>query len=537
LSRRADRTDALLWLGLSVLLLFTIPIGYVSNDGLGHSRAFAEGRWVLNPNHLLFEPLGAAWQELWGRIAPQRAPVDTLKLLSVLAGAIAAALFRFAVASRLAGTRLAANHATAWLAFSSAFLRLWISDEFHMIQMPFVVAAAALALRYLEQPSLTRGMVTGAAAGLAGLCFLSNVLLGAALGLALAIWHHRRRQVRAALTGAGGIGAGMVALAGTGLAAAWLLFPSPVGFLSWLTGYGGGLAPLRLSLVYGAEVSPEGIAMATARALYGAASALVDLAPAVAVWRDRQPLGFEAVLRCAAFLAATAALLHGLRTAIRSPGEPANRGALLLTIAWLVAVLGFGIFWNNSDDQFYFQLAVVFGALAARLPLRRGRAAAALVALSCAGLLYNLADVTNRRVLYPRQERIALLEREVRGACLVLYPGFDEAELLLQMADLGGVERLPVTDVAVHHPPEQGLKVVATAIQECLAAGGRVEIVDVFDTAPERNPWKFLRRLGYERTALVAELRAFPLDPVSRRVGPFTLRSITPPAGTPASGG
>ena len=67
---------------LPAILLCTIPIGFVSNDGLGHS---------------------------------------------------------------LAETRWAANHATAWLAFSSAFLRLWVSDESHMIQMPFVVAIAWMA--------------------------------------------------------------------------------------------------------------------------------------------------------------------------------------------------------------------------------------------------------------------------------------------------------------------------------------------------------------------------------------------------------
>src|ERR1043165_528087 len=59
---RTDRIDALLWLVLPVAVLFTIPIGFVSNDGLGHSLGFASGSWRLNPNHLLFQPLGAWWQ-------------------------------------------------------------------------------------------------------------------------------------------------------------------------------------------------------------------------------------------------------------------------------------------------------------------------------------------------------------------------------------------------------------------------------------------------------------------------------------------
>lgn len=52
--------DALLWLAVSIaILLFSIPIGFVSNDGLGYSRSFAAGSWQVNPNPILFEPLGA----------------------------------------------------------------------------------------------------------------------------------------------------------------------------------------------------------------------------------------------------------------------------------------------------------------------------------------------------------------------------------------------------------------------------------------------------------------------------------------------
>lgn len=48
-SSAADRLDALLWFVIPVLVLFAIPIGFVSNDGLGHSRQFAAGTWQLNP--------------------------------------------------------------------------------------------------------------------------------------------------------------------------------------------------------------------------------------------------------------------------------------------------------------------------------------------------------------------------------------------------------------------------------------------------------------------------------------------------------
>ena len=413
----ADRLDALLWLTVSVVILFTIPIGFVSNDGLGHSLDFAAGTWHLNPNHLLFEPLGAWWQNLWTRHGSAREPVDILKLLSGLAGGLAAGLFRFGVAPRLAASRWAANHATAWLAFSSAFLRLWVSDEIHMIQMPFVVAMAWTAILYLERPSFGRALAIGATAGLAALAFVSNLLIGAALAAGLTVWHFLRREPRLALRSAAGVGLGAVLAAGPILFMAWLRSQGAPAFLSWLTHYGGGRQPARIHEAYGLIV-PGGVWRESAlRALYGTASALVDLSPAAAAVRDRQAPSLGVILGVIAFLAASAALLYGLRTALREPSHPANRGVLLITSAWLVAILGFGFFWNNSDDQFYFQMAPAFGALAARIPVRRGRAGV-FVALSLAGLLWNLVDVGVHRVFYPRQERMALLEKEVRGACL-----------------------------------------------------------------------------------------------------------------------
>ncbi|HYG61191.1 MAG TPA: hypothetical protein VEL74_01310, partial [Thermoanaerobaculia bacterium] len=194
-------------------------------------------------------------------------------------------------------------------------------------------------------------------------------------------------------------------------------------------------------------------------------------------------------------------------------------GSILLAFAWLLTVLGFGLFWNNSDDQFYFQLAVAFGALAARIP--RGP----ILALSCVGLLWNLVDVGHRHVLYPRQERIALLEKEIRGACLVVYPGFDEASMLLALSEAGReTARLPITNLATTLPPEEGTRALADRVRGCVETGGRVVLLDLYDTPPDRNPWKFLRRLGYERSDLHAVLAGLPVDKASRRVGPFRVR-------------
>lgn len=532
LARRADRLDAWLWFLLPALALLAIPIGFVSNDGLGHARSLAAGAWRLNPNHLLYEPLGAWWLDVLSRLGSTRLPVDQLKLLSAFTGALAAGLFRLGIAPRLTESRRAANVGTAWLALSSAFLRLWVSDEFHMIQMPAVVAVAWAALRAVERPGLRRALALGAAVALSALAFVSNLVVGAALAAVLVARHVVRREWRRAFASAGGIGLGAALVALPPLLAAWSR-AAGVDFFAWLASYGGAGQQLpRSGQAYGLVYSAAGFAEAAARAAYGAASALVDLTPIVAALRDREIPMLPEVAGALAFLAAASALAYAAGIAWRDLRRGADHGPLLLVLAWLAGVLGFGFFWNNSDDQFYLQLAPIFGVLGAVLaraadhpPTRRGRRpAATFLVLGFAGLFWNLLDVTCRRILYPRQERMALLGAEVAGSCLVVMPGFDEAELLLRLLHPGSPRVSTLTDLATIAPADHGLPALIADLERCLAAGERVVLIDVFDMPLDRAPWKFLRRLGYDHAQVEAALARLPIDRVSRTVGPFRVR-------------
>lgn len=483
-----DLRDALCWSFLSALVLLLLPVGHVSPDGLGQSQGFAAGFSAWNPNHLLVEPLGAWWMGLAEPASLEKA-VDHLRRLSMLAGSLAVGLFRFGVARRLAPTRLAANQATAWLAFSSAFLRLWILDEVYMTQMPAVVGVAWLALRYLERPSFPRSLAAGASVALAAAFFIENLLLGPAL--ALALW---RRPKHAA-----GVLLGQLVAAPV-FAAAWIASRSPHGFVDWITSYAGGAQPVRLEQAFGMA----DVFLSTGRALYGSACALVDLAPLVAAFRDQQ-MDVTVPLRAAAFLAACCALLFAR-----------GRSALLLAGVLAAAVLAFGIYWDNSDDQFYVQLAVAFGAAGARL---KGKAAV----LGMVALLWNVVDVAHRRVLYPRQERLAMIERELGGAGLVVYPGFDELEVLLALEPVAPVVSL--TGYSVGFPPEEGLKKLSSTIRGTLREGRPVAVVDVVDVHPGRPPWKFLERMGYDHARVVEALGSFATER-PERAGPFTVRWI-----------
>jgi hypothetical protein len=608
-TKASDRLDGALWL-TALLLLWLVPIGRVSGDGAAYAAKITAGIWLWNPNHLLFGPAGAAWCHLLAMLGSTRPPVDQLKMLSILAGAVGAGLFRTALAPRLAPRRWAANHATAWLVLAAAPAHQLLDDEYHMIQMPLLVGLAAALPYCLERGGFRRSLAAGALAGGAALCMISNALLGVTAAAALGAWHLAQGERRAAGRTAAGVLAGLLLAGGSGLGAAWWLSHPDKPPAAWLLSYAGGAAPPRGIASYGTRGTAAGIADAATRTAYGAAKAAVDLGPAVTAVRDERRPG-RAVPIILAWLAAAAALAGGLSQALRLRREPAARNALLLQAVWWPAVLAFGLFWNDSSDQFYFQLAVPFAALAALLPGTRRRLrvddvnvpkwalsindyaplkvsigsapqppspapqgspssrldavhaatsaassgrpaprppvpatgwlASALLLCSAAALLWNGADVVRRVVLYPRAAWTADLLRELAGAGLVVTPGYDDAAILLYLAaPHPAIPHLSLTTIAVEEPAAQGLPQLAAAIQRSLAAARRVDLIDIWDAAPEQSPWKYLRRLGYDRDALLATLRPLgPLGPLSvdarpRAAGPFLIRSIRPaPAGAP----
>src|SRR4051794_10279790 len=108
---------------------------------------------------------------------------------------------------------------------------------------------------------------------------------------------------------------------------------------------------------------------------------------------------------------------------------------------------------------------------------------------------------------------MALLEREVRGACLVVYPGFDEPELLLRMSHRSAsVEQLAITQLSIQYPAAVGMRTLRDRIETCRRAGGRVVLLDLLDLPPQRNPWKFLQRLGYDHAGIARALEGLPVD-------------------------
>jgi hypothetical protein len=513
-------SDAARWGVVAALLLVLVPVGWVSPDGLHQADLARSGSWRPNPNHLLNEPLNAAWLAITDRWAPAALPVDRLRRLSGLWAALAIAAFRRLLAPRLASSRGAANYATAWFAGCAVFAILALSAETYVLQLPVLVVAAALLLRLQERVRPRDALALGATLGLAALCFVSlALLLLSALCLGFA---HPGDGARAVRRRSLEVVAGFVLVT---LPSFWLVWRTAGGggFLSWLGGYGGAPELGRLAAAYGLH-DASAIGGAALRALYGAVKSVVDLVRAVAQWRD-EGLRAWPMLRAAVAALALWSLAGG-----RGRGEPRNAWTL---IAFVVPpTLLFGLLWNNSDEQFYAPLAIAVGALAAQCGAR-SRAAVLAGALA---LIWNAVDLTARIVLYPRAERLAALAQLTAGSDLVIYPGYDELQALLRL-DPPAARVVSLTGIATVLPPASGLERLRQDAQAVVARGGKVLVLDIYDRPPLAPPWKFLRSLDYDPPAVRAALADLPYAGPARRSGPWTVRETSsPPARVPEPG-
>jgi hypothetical protein len=413
------------------------------------------------------------------------------------------------------------------MAFSAAFMGLWLSSEAQMVQMPWLVASYAAALAYATRPTTTNAVITGLAIGAATLFYISNGLIAVSIPVVLAMGaryagvRYQGKQLAAILAVA-------IVVASAGFVVAWFVSAaSTMSLAAWLTTYGGGHGSSRIAATYGIHGVAE-VPSAIARAVYGTATAVVDVSGAVADIRTRAAITVKSLAAVTVCVGALALL--GYATARTVAGDDRQRSMLLVAIAWLSAVFAFGVFWNNSDDQFYFQMSIAFGTLVAAAWTERTRIVVALAATALVG--WNSFTAWKDLIAYPRDDYVAGLTANVAGADLVIFPGSDEIMQLMYFVPAAkGQHRINLTSVAGTAPASIGLPTIAEDIDCALSDDRRVVMLDVA-LPGAGDSWRALGLLGYSRERVMATLDRYAFTD-SRRVGPFVAHTLLPKFGYP----
>jgi hypothetical protein len=534
-----------LLLALATLLyLWVFATVVPSGDGLVYVWHIDAADVWINPNHLLMDPVGyAVCKLLWGLGLPIET-LDVLKLISAVCTVATLLLFHSVLVAAGIASRWVRVCAVAGLFASRNFLTMALSEEFFMLQMP-MLAGALLMLVKLELHQYSRPWVPAATLGallaLATAVTINNVLLGVVVVLYLFFVAPDRRE--------GLVRAGTTAAAATAVTLpiffiAYIASGAEGNFVHWLVAYQGAEGSGAPAGLYGISLTPAGIATSLARLALNSFTNLLSIGYLGTMMKslafgaplEIEPQPFRFVLGVVLLLSVIAAVLLLAWWMFRSFRE---QRLVRVALMWMIAYYGFNFFWDDSSDQFWFQilpalwllLALFAQAGANRLAgsttrLVRQPGLLLLFVLAPALLLANTLQEVVPKAFYDMEGYTAQHRAMLREGDLEIIPGWDDVRWIgvdesfprVKQVNLMTVAMLPKTN------PDY-ISQLFPEIEAHLQKGGRVIIARVFDKDEDPRPWDQLRKLGYSRNKLQQELSRYEVRPLTS-IGTTVFREL-----------
>jgi hypothetical protein len=538
--------DSVLWLCIPILL-FGIPIiGAVSGDAIAHSENFKNSKWVVNPNHLFFETFGALWHnsisiEALKLFNIERSGPDRLLLLSLFSGALALGIFRYMIPLIIPLSRFYSNISTLIVGSSSAFLKMLLSGEHFMIIYPFLTLFLITTYKYLATEKFASTFASAISGALATLCMISHALLIALTGIAFFIYGALCQKIKKGITFLTCLGTISLAIIVVVLVCTYLMTKEytttnaaeGISFLQWLSSYRGG-SQSRESLAYGIQsFSLSSLVISGIRALYGSISAIVDVQILFQVIRDKLTMTAPLYLQVIAVLALLFYIFILCLWVKKTVSEKSTQNSVLIVFIWIVSTLIFGTLWNNSDDQFYFHLALALGLLSASFFSTRNFQkknsyyhTTALICICCF-VMINLFDACRRLVFFPRERQVMALDKALHEAHLIVMPGANNSENMSWFIRPSIQDKkITLFQLSNQYTPVEGLKILKQKISETLQQKKKVFILDIYDTPPQALPWKHLELVGYTKKLVLDSLAEFKTTETSKFIEGYSLREI-----------
>ena len=527
---------------LAYLLLFdrTVPHG----DALRVVSQIQTGVLSWNPNHLFFDPLGYGWFLLLGKIGFDIAVLDSFEIISGLATIVSLLIFHAVLLAAGVRRRVLIFLAIFGLFASRSFLSLATNQYYFMVQMPFLLGALYLALRFLTSTDddRTRNRYLygiGALTAVAGTILFSNVLLVAALGIVVGFLH-----------GGGRIGEwrrwklanavrlwGAAALVGfPAYVMGYILSGSDAGFHNWLFSYQGESAS-SLTELYRVHWDLRSIAESLTRLGFNFFSASILESAGLGTYLrtlffQETPEFVPEIFRVTLVVVlmplvigmVTLAMVWILRR-LRSDAQAA------LAFAWIVPYLVFNFLWSVGGDHFWVQVVPVVwlawcrsldgdSVILFRMPSGSSwwhtwqtRLAVVVVPILLFINTFNSIIPVSGKHDVSAARYHALL----RDGDLEILPGWEVIGWLRTEYRRPNVERLQLMSMALLPVERDGnIRRLPEIVARHLASGRRVLVGRLYDRDHEVNPWYNLQRLGWPRARIQSLLASYCHDEVGR---------------------
>lgn len=534
-----DRASKSLWWERLIIASFTFAYMIVFNrvvphgDALRVVRQIEDSHLIWNPNHLIFDPVGYVWFFSLQNTGFSISALNSFEIISGVAAVVSLLIFHALLLEAGVKQRAVRLLAVGGLFASQGFLSMAISQYYFMVQMPFLLGALYLAVRFSSEEKSGKdntmslyGM--GILSAIASTLMFNNVFLAAVLGLMAGVaWHGRiswNYANSARVWGSSAIIGIPVFVIG------YFASGTSDSFFHWLLSYQG-QSESSLNELYGMEWTFKGIAVSLARAGFNLFTASIietaGLGTAVKAVIFREPLEFipetgKLVLTLSLTPIITVTVFVVLIWAARRFWKDR---IVQFSLAWIFAYFVFNTLWSSSGDLFWFQiLPVLWVLLIIYLGAVSGKTFGGVVenwgprrwkfwvlALSVPGLLVVNTLQTVVPVSWTDLEaKNAKYFSLLNGGDLEIAPGWDGYGWMRR--DSGGphTERLTLMHMALLKKNDtQHIQNLPTIVANHLSRGNRVVIARLYDKDHGINPWYGLARLGWPREKIQALLSGY----------------------------
>ena len=489
-----------------VLLLPEAPHG----DGVRWAQSLESHHLDVNPNYLLLEPIALSLYLVWEGAGLPPDGTQFQKYLDVGLATLSLFLLNLCLKTLAVPTTFR-RLCIVFMAFSYNFFYLATSDHIKLVTAPFLMLTTLFLVKYFYSYKTKVLLAAGLSMGLS-LCTLINALpwFGLLLLVLLLVSSGPLTQrIRVCLIF--GLSATVTALMFLGTAYAVIAPGKP--FLTWLTSYGANATSK--------EVGFGGLNWLTiGRAL----SAVIknfpftsDIGPVVkaAIFGSSPPPISKAVMffNVLTFLGIAWILLRVWYAQISSWPHlvKAERNIVLAMASAVSGYFLFGLIWNTSEEEFWFQITAPVVILIAIFWQHRGHNrvdAATIVLAMCLVVTNTVVTFALPRHAYPYTRYVQELSFALGPQDLLIHDGSEPIQGLvygMKLKESPHAINLSTAFDKHNYDIQKTFEFIKADIQLTRKRGGRVYIFDIFALQSTSHPWSLFReRFGISKQEVIS---------------------------------
>lgn len=515
--------------------IVVFPSKQLSGDGIVYEKFISTSNYDWNPNHLFVQPLGLLLYNFARLINSALEPVTIQKSVAFFGTIMSIFIFWSSIRKYILPGCWYSSIITFGLVYSNYFLALSNSSEFLIIQMPFLMLVLVMCFTILikltdnemsNKEIIIHGMLLGFCNAIASLFFSSNMLLTCGLLIGLLCLRVKAKYSIKIKLFAVSLGSYNI-LTLSNLFSIWLFFVSSgkkVTFWKWIISYRGS-GEIQLGEYGGLPVNLFELIVRLLRMVFAFLQNIVYTE--LGVVAKSRFLGVQ--LECMEFystgeiiwwflmfIIAGAIFFFGLIAPLRyflKKRDLISINIFILVSFWIASYLVFNFYWNNSDDQFWFQILPAFWtflALSIKSIEKKKSKRIYLILITVLILLISINNFIYTVMSQNKFDTIKLsriLDNYLPNNSLVIWPGHDRWEAVLYYLkkykqNKGDyIEYLSLVSISKNSWDIKSL------INSSLCRGQRVYLLRILDPDEECVPWGELVDSKWNRHSLVMKFK------------------------------